>query len=67
MGDLACFSNFYDQTWCAFDFVLPLKFDGVGLAEADRTTRCTFSEKAIMLCKAAVFGDSDSYDAIRKV
>jgi len=64
MGDWACFSNFYDQTSCPFDFVLPREF-GVGLSDAQRTTRCTCSEKAIMLCKAAIMGDSRSYAAIR--
>merc|ERR1719329_1858987 len=64
MGDWACFSNFYDQSLHPFSFVLPQEFDGIGLAEAERTTRCTFSEKAVMLCKAALMGDFDSYVAI---
>ena len=36
----------------------------VQLEARDRTTRCEFSEKAIMLCKAAKMGDLDTYRRI---
>lgn len=58
-GSWACFSNFYDQR--PFDFVLPPELCALPLAEAERTVSCTFSEKAIMLCKAAAFGDNRSF------
>merc|ERR1712032_332890 len=37
---------------------------GLGLAERELTVACEFSEKAIMLCKAAVAADSRSYREI---
>lgn len=59
-GIYGCFSNFYDQN-LPFDFVIPQEFFGDRLVpEKDRTYRIAYSEKAIMLCKAAVMGDGDS-------
>jgi len=59
-----CFSNFFDEY--AFDFTLPLEICAptLCLSEGDRTIRCNFSEKAIMLCKAASMGDLQSYKDI---
>jgi len=64
MTDLRCFSNFYSET--DFEFELPNEFcaDGFELSETERRVRCGFSEKAIMLCKAALMGDRASWDAI---
>lgn len=61
-----CFSNFFDQTDCPFDFVVPRGWFGFPVDERDRTVRCTFSEKSIMLVKAAMMGDRDSFKKIAK-
>jgi ribA/ribD-fused uncharacterized protein len=67
------FSNFYQKSGHSFDFVLPLELlDIAGITTADERQRsffplvvhCDFGEKAIMLCKAAVMGDADSYAKI---
>jgi ribA/ribD-fused uncharacterized protein len=67
------FSNFYQKSGHSFDFVLPLELlDIAGITRTDDSRRsvfpsvvhCDFSEKAIMLCKAAVMGDADSYAKI---
>lgn len=64
------FSNFYDEKGHSFDFVLPQQLlEIAGMAEGQRklfapVVRCHFSEKAIMLCKAAVMGDLESYNYI---
>jgi ribA/ribD-fused uncharacterized protein len=58
-GNYTCFSNFHLGT---FSFDLPPE-----LVDAKRFPSpviCEFSEKAIMLCKAAVMDDSKSYRAI---
>lgn len=62
--DVECFSNFYDQRECPFDFDLPPELDGIGLSPDELTVRCAFAEKAIALCKAAVSGDRQSYEKI---
>ena len=59
-----CFSNFFDQTECPFDFVIPREMFAFPVEEQDRAVKCTFSEKSIMLYKAAVMGDRDSYKRI---
>ena len=59
-----CFSNFFDQTDCPFDFVVPREVFAFPVDERDRMVKCTFSEKSIMLYKAAVMGDRDSYKKI---
>ena len=64
MGELALFSNFYDQSSCPFDFCVPFAFCSCDMSEAERTVRCGFSEKAIMLCKAAAMGDIGTYREI---
>ena len=64
------FSNFYQRGGHSFDFVLPQELFEIGAVEERKrilfapVTHCDFSEKAIMLCKAAVMGDSTSYDKI---
>lgn len=64
------FSNFYQRTNDSFEFVLPRQLlDIAGVSEDHRdqyapVIHCDFSEKAIMLCKAAVMGDANSYAAI---
>jgi ribA/ribD-fused uncharacterized protein len=66
-GEFSCFSNFYDQAKEPFDFEVPQEFFAPGIEEGEplpRTVSCAFSEKAIMLCKAAVMGDAASYRAI---
>mmetsp|Transcript_40577 Transcript_40577/g.69235 ORF Transcript_40577/g.69235 Transcript_40577/m.69235 type:complete len:306 (-) Transcript_40577:1135-2052(-) len=64
------FSNFYRQNGCNFDFLLPLELLEIAGIGANRrelfppTVNCDFSEKAMMLCKAAVMGDDVRYAAI---
>lgn len=63
-GPHCCFSNFYKHEH--FNFTVP---ESCGRAELIATGRsstvaCAFSEKAIMLCKAAAMGDYASYDEI---
>ncbi|CAK0834705.1 unnamed protein product [Prorocentrum cordatum] len=58
----ACFSNFYDQRDDPFWFSVSNQLDcKVELPEDRRRVSCAFSEKAIMLCKAAVMGDVQTY------
>jgi len=58
-----CLSNFYDEE--PFLYEIPVAFCvRLGLSASDRSIKCLFSEKAIMLCKAAIMGDSDSYRRI---
>lgn len=58
-----CFSNFYDEQ--PFWYELPSAFGlRLKLNTKDRFVKCLFSEKAIMLCKAAIMGDLDSYRCI---
>eukprot|EP00931_Biecheleriopsis_adriatica_P050067 TRINITY_DN28981_c0_g2_i1.p1 TRINITY_DN28981_c0_g2~~TRINITY_DN28981_c0_g2_i1.p1 ORF type:complete len:485 (+),score=79.93 TRINITY_DN28981_c0_g2_i1:75-1529(+) len=64
-GDFKCFSNFYDQSQTPFDFVVPPAFCSFALLDVERVVRCDFSEKAIMLCKAAAMGDRDSFEAMK--
>ena len=64
MGQLAVFSNFYDQSSCPFDFRVPLAFCACAIPDAERSVECTFSEKAIMLAKAAIMGDLATYREI---
>jgi hypothetical protein len=63
-GDSACFSNFFIQA--PYEFIIPLDFCAMDLTEEQRSVECTFSEKAIMVCKAASMGDKDSFLAIAK-
>lgn len=60
-SNLQCFSNFHKQP--EFQFIVPeyLCSDRMQLQARERTVMCAFSEMAIMLCKAAVMGDLDSY------
>jgi len=61
MGDVACFSNFFDQTAEPFDFEVPAELCAVELPPRHRRVSCAFSEKAIMMCKAAAMGDCATY------
>lgn len=65
-GDEACFSNFYDQSRAPFTFEVPREWCSCELSARERTVSCSFSEKAIMLCKAAVMGDAETYARIAK-
>jgi len=60
-GDIRCFSNFYDQTAEPFDFEVPACFRVKLGSSVPWVVPCEFSEKAIMLCKAAVMGDAETY------
>ena len=60
------FSNFYNKGG-GFEFVIPQEFFAVcPKTEEARTVKCDFSEKAIMLCKAAAMGDASTFDKISK-
>ena len=63
-GPKRCFSNFYEHA--PFDFTLPASCGSAALLAAARpaTVPVTFTEKAIMLCKAAIMGDLKTYDDI---
>ena len=63
-GPHRCFSNFFEHA--PFDFTVPESCGRAELIAAGRpaTVACAFSEKAIMLCKAAAMGDYASYDEI---
>jgi len=65
-GAQACFSNFFDQSDAPFDFELPVELCAISLSPAERKVSCEFSEKAIMLCKAAVMGDRQTFNRLRK-
>ena len=58
-----CFSNFFEAT---FEFIVPEGFCAFALSERDRIVSCYCSEKAIMLCKAAIMGDRESYFKIAR-
>mmetsp|Transcript_9066 Transcript_9066/g.28860 ORF Transcript_9066/g.28860 Transcript_9066/m.28860 type:complete len:290 (+) Transcript_9066:68-937(+) len=63
-GEYRCFSNFFDQSSSPFDFQVPPSFlAGLGRQRHSvlEVVPCAFSEKAIMLCKAAVMGDAEVY------
>jgi len=51
---------------CPFDFDVPLAFCACELSDSDRVVCCEFSEKAVMLCKAAAMGDVETYGEIAK-
>jgi len=53
-----CFSNFFNAP---FVFTMPKEFAGCPLTDDERMVECGFSEKAIMLCKAAAMGDRVGY------
>ena len=58
------FSNFYSKGG-GFEFVIPQEFFAVSpKTEEARTVKCDFSEKAIMLCKAAAMGDAVTFHKI---
>merc|ERR1712187_244603 len=59
-----CFSNFYNEHPFVFELPPELCAPGFKLSEKDRNVKCDFSEKAIMLCKAAVMGDFDIYQKV---
>ena len=63
-GHHRAFSNFFEHE--QFDFTVPEGCGGGAIVASGRsaTVPCAFSEKAIMLCKAAVMGDYASYDRI---
>ena len=65
-GPHRAFSNFFEHG--PFDFELPEACGRASLVASGRTAsiRITFSEKAIMLCKAAVMNDLRSFDAITR-
>ena len=65
------FSNFYQHKGHGYDFTVPNELFEV--SHMNETTQqlftptvvhCDFSEKAIMLCKAAVMGDANTYARI---
>ena len=59
-----CFSNFYSDGH-EYDFIIPQEFFAAGFrTEKERTVKCAFSEKAIMLCKAAVMNDEETFSKI---
>ena len=62
-GKYKMFSNFFEHD--PFDFVPP-KSCRIQLEALGRSTNysCTYAEKAIMLCKAALMGDLISLDKI---
>ena len=61
-GNKYCeFSNFYVHEEFGFELPEFLKKEGF-----DPITPVTFSEKAIMLCKAALFNDIDSFKKIQE-
>jgi len=66
-GEYRSFSNFFDQSGAPFLFEVPDQFFRGAtekLSREDRCVMCSYSEKAIMLCKAALMGDRKSYLAI---
>jgi len=66
-GTYRCFSNFFDQSSSPMMFEVPAQLcrgDAADLSREERYVECAYSEKAIMLCKAALLGDRKSYDAI---
>merc|ERR1719335_1034488 len=66
-GEYRSFSNFFDQSDAPFLFEVPDQFfrgTTENLSREDRSVMCSYSEKAIMLCKAALMGDRKSYLAI---
>ena len=59
-----CFSNFYSDG-PAFDFIVPQDFFATGFrTQTERTVKCAFAEKVLMLCKAAAMGDDDTFARI---
>jgi len=66
MQEWAVFSNFYYLSSGPFDFAVPLAFCACELSNSDRVVCCDFSEKAVMLCKAAAMGDVATYGEIAK-
>jgi hypothetical protein len=64
------FSNFYQRKGHSFDFVLLLELlEIAGVSDKEKrffepVVHCDFSEKAIMLCKAAVMGNATYYAKI---
>ena len=64
--DLRLFSNF--AVHLAYEFWAPAEFkDGSILLNLPGMVKCQCSEKAIMLSKAALFGDIGSFEAIARV
>jgi ribA/ribD-fused uncharacterized protein len=63
-GKYGCFSNFYRHA--SFPFVIPECCRPRELQEAGRSVvvHVSFSEKAIMLCKASIMKDYDTFDLI---
>jgi ribA/ribD-fused uncharacterized protein len=64
-GALRCFSNFYEHPPCVF--VVPPSCGAEALVAAGRPHHVpvTFTEKAIMLCKASIIGDYKMYGQIQ--
>lgn len=65
LGDVACFSNQYDQIDCPFEFELPPRVVTLDLSDAEWVTPCRSSEHAIMQCKAAAVGSRHAFDMVR--
>lgn len=65
-GPYRSFSNFYQHE--PFVFVVPeaCNMDKLTQMGCDVTVPCTFSEKAIMLCKAAIMEDYETYRKIHQ-
>jgi len=65
-GKYKCFSNFYEHE--EIPFTIPdccwNSLIAKGVIPVPRTVQVTFSEKSLMLCKAAAMGDMDSYRKI---
>jgi len=66
-GHYRSFSNFYEHA--PFEFTVPAECGRDALIASGRsaTIPVSFTEKAIMLCKAAAMGDYASYDKIARV
>merc|ERR1712107_23541 len=60
-GQYNIFSNFFEQTPLVFEVPEYMCESCPRLTKEDRQVSCAFSEKAIMLCKAAIMGDAKAY------
>lgn len=63
-GDYRCFSNFFVHA--PFSFVIPECCNALALTESGRSVnvQISFTEKAIMLCKASIMQDYIAFDRI---
>jgi len=63
-GPYRSFSNFFEQRPFVFEVPKAMCQSCPRLTPDDRQVMCTFSEKAIMVCKAAIMGDAKSFKEI---